>query len=100
MCVLQFVSYALDAYFLSSAPSLFQKYENASTPAVDEWTLSQNMAADTASGGLNQLENHYSTFIVSSHPPRENCILTFIFRRLRRISRRLLVLGSISCESL
>lgn len=45
------------------SPSLFQKYENAATPAVDEWTLSQNMAADTASGGLNQLVNHYSTFI-------------------------------------
>lgn len=45
------------------SPSLFQKYESAATPAVDEWTLSQNMAADTASGGLNQLVNHYSTFI-------------------------------------
>ena len=32
---------------------------------MDEWTLSQNMAADTANGGLNQLEEHYKTFIVS-----------------------------------
>ena len=27
--------------------------------------LSQAMAADTASGGLSQLEDHYKTFIVS-----------------------------------
>ena len=43
-------------------PSLFQKYQPA---AVDEWTISVAMAADTASGGLSQLENHYKTFIVS-----------------------------------
>ncbi|KAF8319878.1 hypothetical protein F5887DRAFT_1033112, partial [Amanita rubescens] len=30
---------------------------------VDEWTLSVAMAADTANGGLNQLEQHYDTFI-------------------------------------
>jgi glucan 1,3-beta-glucosidase len=41
-------------------PSLFQKYPTA----VDEWTLSQAMAADTSSGGgLSQIENHYDTFI-------------------------------------
>lgn len=45
-------------------PSLFQKYENSSIQAVDEWTLSQAMAADTSSGGLSsQLEDHYNTFI-------------------------------------
>lgn len=38
---------------------------NLSTPAIDEWTLSENMAADTANGGLAQLEKHYQTFIVS-----------------------------------
>ncbi|KAF8805238.1 glycoside hydrolase [Phlegmacium glaucopus] len=40
-------------------PALFQKYPGA----VDEWTLSTLMAADTANGGLNQLEDHYKTFI-------------------------------------
>ena len=42
-------------------PALYQKYPGA----VDEWTLSTLMAADTANGGLNQLEDHYNTFIVS-----------------------------------
>lgn len=40
-------------------PALYQKYAGA----VDEWTLSTLMAADTASGGLGQLETHYNTFI-------------------------------------
>ncbi|KAG8896576.1 hypothetical protein FRB99_008828 [Tulasnella sp. 403] len=44
-------------------PALYQRYQNGTTPAIDEWTLSQNMAADTANGGLAQLENHYATFI-------------------------------------
>jgi len=30
---------------------------------VDEWTLSTLMAADTANGGINQIEDHYKTFI-------------------------------------
>ena len=42
-------------------PALFQKYPGA----VDEWTLSTLMAADTGpGGGLSQLEDHYKTFIV------------------------------------
>ncbi|KAG6382083.1 glycoside hydrolase family 5 protein [Boletus reticuloceps] len=41
------------------SPALFQKYP----AAIDEWTLSTLMAADTASGGLNQIEDHYKTFI-------------------------------------
>ncbi|KAF7352577.1 Glycoside hydrolase family 5 protein [Mycena venus] len=41
-------------------PSYFDKY---SPTAIDEWTLSVAMAADTASGGLGQLETHYATFI-------------------------------------
>lgn len=41
------------------SPSLFQQYPGS----VDEWTLSTLMAADTANGGLNQLEDHYNTFI-------------------------------------
>ena len=43
-------------------PALYEKY----TGAIDEWTLSTLMAADTASGGLSQLETHYQTFVVSS----------------------------------
>ncbi|KAG6820386.1 hypothetical protein H0H93_001156 [Arthromyces matolae] len=41
------------------SPALFQKYPGA----VDEWTLSTLMRADTANGGINQLEDHYNTFI-------------------------------------
>ncbi|KAG8861682.1 hypothetical protein FRB96_002639 [Tulasnella sp. 330] len=45
-------------------PALYEKYQNISTPAIDEWTLSLAMAADTSStGGISQLENHYKTFI-------------------------------------
>ncbi|KAF8970877.1 glycoside hydrolase family 5 protein [Flammula alnicola] len=40
-------------------PDIFQRYPTA----VDEFTLSQAMAADTANGGLKQLEDHYNTFI-------------------------------------
>ncbi|KAJ2922815.1 hypothetical protein H1R20_g14280, partial [Candolleomyces eurysporus] len=43
--------------FISPAP--FQKYPGT----LDEWSLSIAMAADTASGGLDQLEEHYRTFI-------------------------------------
>lgn len=43
-------------------PTLFQKYQ---PEAVDEWSISVAMAADTANGGLSQLEDHYKTFIVS-----------------------------------
>ncbi|KAL4065459.1 glycoside hydrolase family 5 protein [Scleroderma citrinum] len=45
------------------APALYEKYQSTSPQAIDEWTLSQAMAADTASGGLSQLETHYQTFI-------------------------------------
>lgn len=44
------------------SPALFQRYPGA----IDEWTLSVLMAADTANGGLNQLEHHYNTFVVRS----------------------------------
>lgn len=44
-------------------PSFFEKYSSA----VDEWSLSLAIAADTKSGGLQSvLEKHYSTFIVST----------------------------------
>jgi glucan 1,3-beta-glucosidase len=49
---------------LYSSPAIYEPYVNSSSPAVDEWTLSLAMAADTANGGLNQLETHYQTFIV------------------------------------
>ncbi|KAJ8453447.1 hypothetical protein ONZ45_g19714 [Pleurotus djamor] len=41
------------------SPELFQRFPGA----VDEWTLTTLMAADTANGGLRQLEEHYRTFI-------------------------------------
>ena len=47
-----------------SVPALYEKYVNTSNPAFDEWDLSLRMAADTASGGISQLEKHYQTFIV------------------------------------
>ncbi|KAF9567579.1 exo-beta-1,3-glucanase [Agrocybe pediades] len=46
-----------------SSPALYEKYLNNPTPAIDEWTLSLAMTADTAGGGINQLETHYKTFI-------------------------------------
>jgi glucan 1,3-beta-glucosidase len=42
-------------------PSMFQKYPGTE----DEYSLSQAMRADNASGGIGQLEEHYQTFIVS-----------------------------------
>lgn len=46
------------------APALYEKYLSASPQPVDEWTLSEAMAADTSSGGgLQQLETHYQTFV-------------------------------------
>lgn len=45
-------------------PALYEKYQNASPPAVDEWTLSEAMLNDTSpGGGIQQLEQHYQTFI-------------------------------------
>ena len=55
------------------APSLFENYQN-STPSpalpgglvVDEWSLSVAMINDTSDGGgIEQIEEHYKTFIVS-----------------------------------
>ncbi|KAF8633475.1 hypothetical protein AX15_001435 [Amanita polypyramis BW_CC] len=40
-------------------PDIFQRYPSAK----DEWDLSTAMAADTANGGISQLEHHYDTFI-------------------------------------
>ncbi|KLO12560.1 glycoside hydrolase [Schizopora paradoxa] len=45
-------------------PTLYQKYQNANPLAQDEWTLSQDMTADTSpGGGISQIEDHYNTFI-------------------------------------
>jgi aryl-phospho-beta-D-glucosidase BglC (GH1 family) len=40
-------------------PSLFEPYVDATTPAVDEWTLCQALGTKAAS----VIENHYKTFI-------------------------------------
>lgn len=46
-----------------SVPALYEKYYNTTDgPAVDEWDLSTLMTAD---GSLDELEDHYKTFIVS-----------------------------------
>lgn len=42
-------------------PALFEPFLNASTPAVDEWTLSENLGVRLA----EVVEHHYATFIVS-----------------------------------
>ncbi|CAE6427831.1 unnamed protein product, partial [Rhizoctonia solani] len=43
------------------SPALYEPYQPA---AVDEWTLSEAIAANTSSGGLQKvLEEHYATFI-------------------------------------
>ncbi|KAF8602790.1 glycoside hydrolase [Ceratobasidium sp. AG-I] len=45
-------------------PALYEPYMNATVPAIDEWTLCTNLAADKSSGGVTQvIENHYNTFI-------------------------------------
>ncbi|RXW23816.1 hypothetical protein EST38_g2037 [Candolleomyces aberdarensis] len=41
------------------SPEIFQRYPGAE----DEFSLAQAMAADTANGGLRQIEEHYQTFI-------------------------------------
>jgi glucan 1,3-beta-glucosidase len=41
-------------------PAFYQRYNGS----IDEWTLSVAMANDTANGGLDQIRNHYKTFIV------------------------------------
>jgi hypothetical protein len=82
-------------------PALYQKY----TTAVDEWTLSTAMAADPASGGLNQLEDHYNTFIVRHSlilPALVFHLQIFFLARPSRISLKLPVqdLTGFVCPSL
>ena len=82
-------------------PAFFEKYPTA----VDEWTLSTAMAADTGPGGglQSQLEAHYATFVVraisrlfvrsahlsldSTHYRRGACLDTFICRRSKTLPR-------------
>lgn len=72
-------------------PALYEKYQNASPPAVDEWTLSEAMLNDTSpGGGIQQLEQHYQTFIVSSRRMWfrfTSLMLALVFRR-SKISHR------------
>ncbi|KAL0575635.1 hypothetical protein V5O48_006339 [Marasmius crinis-equi] len=49
-----------DGLSWNPCPAPFEKYQPA---AVDEYTLHQAMAADSANGGLDQIEEHYKTFI-------------------------------------
>lgn len=63
LCQFILIDWARKTLILCSSPALYQQYYNSSKP-VDEWTLSQAMAADTANGGLGQMEQHYKTFIV------------------------------------
>lgn len=71
------------------SPALFQKYP----AAVDEWALSTLMAADTANGGLNQIEDHYNTFIVSNLRPFHSCNhVNRMFNRQNKTSQRWLEL--------
>ncbi|PFH50698.1 glycoside hydrolase family 5 protein [Amanita thiersii Skay4041] len=50
-----------DQTSLCNTPALYEPFVNAANSAVDEWTLSQNLAAQ---GKLEEvLENHYKTFI-------------------------------------
>ncbi|KAF8671219.1 Cellulase (glycosyl hydrolase family 5) [Rhizoctonia solani] len=45
-------------------PALYEPYMNASTPAIDEWTLCENLANDPSSGGVAKaIEEHYKTFV-------------------------------------
>ncbi|KAH7107071.1 glycoside hydrolase [Auriculariales sp. MPI-PUGE-AT-0066] len=41
-------------------------YDRFYPNAIDEWTLSTLLAAETARGGLNQIEDHYKTFITEA----------------------------------
>jgi hypothetical protein len=77
-----------NAVSLNSVPALYERYINNSQPAVDEWTLSLAMSADTANGGLNQLEDHYNTFIVCLYCTTISHCWLKLFGRLSKILRR------------
>ncbi|CAE6377290.1 unnamed protein product [Rhizoctonia solani] len=46
------------------SPAMYEPYMNATVPAIDEWTLCENLASDRSSGGVAKaIEDHYKTFI-------------------------------------
>lgn len=45
------------------APALFEKYSDVTPKAVDEYTLHSAIRANPDRGGLEQIEDHYKTFI-------------------------------------
>ncbi|CAE7183324.1 unnamed protein product [Rhizoctonia solani] len=46
------------------SPAMYEPYMNATVPAIDEWTLCENLAQDASSGGVAKaIEEHYKTFI-------------------------------------
>ncbi|KAJ7581427.1 exo-beta-1,3-glucanase [Mycena floridula] len=53
----------LEPFMQAIAPAMYEPYQTGSPQAVDEWTLHTRLAADTAKGGISQLETHYQTFI-------------------------------------
>ncbi|PPQ83782.1 hypothetical protein CVT26_004869, partial [Gymnopilus dilepis] len=71
-------------------PALYQKYPTA----VDEYTLSQAMAADTANGGLQQLEDHYKTFITEQDIAQIAGMISMSFQDTSRHELRPFSLGA------
>lgn len=67
-----------------STPALYEQYLKNPQPAVDEWTLSVAMRADTARGGINQLEDHYKTFIVRLSSHFHLLSLSFIYEQTEK----------------
>ncbi|TFK29814.1 exo-beta-1,3-glucanase [Coprinopsis marcescibilis] len=45
------------------SPAIYERYQGGAEPVIDEMGLSEAMRADTANGGISQLEDHYRTFI-------------------------------------
>lgn len=62
-------------------PQFFQQYPTA----VDEYTLSEAMRADTENGGIGQLEEHYETFIVSGSITQWGKVVSDVRYRVSRI---------------
>jgi hypothetical protein len=71
------------------SPVFYQRYP----PSNDEWTLSTAMAADTANGGLSQIEQHYKTFIASIPFLLFFFFFPYVDGRRKTTLRRLLVRG-------
>lgn len=76
-----------------STPALFEPYADTNNPAVDEYTLHTILAADTANGGLDQIKDHYNTFVVRRSPKIPLFNITDKPNRRNRTSLRLPVLA-------